>query len=120
MASAPAVLKRSIVSLLQRVPKDEVFHPGYDFAGSLTHILDERIASLNATKLPKYDEDVLKSFEKGIKDITDNKWKNKVRRTPEGHPSLFGSSSHLPPAALAVPPGAIDPDPLLKSHHQLP
>lgn len=78
MSAVPSALKRSVLAVLQRVPKDEVFHPNHDFAGSLTTIIEDRFRSLDAKKLPKYDEDVLKSFEKGLREITENRWKKQV------------------------------------------
>ena len=110
MSVVPSVLKRSVLRSLGGVPTDKL-HPQFDFAGSFTTIVDERFNSLDARKLPKYDEDVLKSFEKGINNITSNKWKNKVSPgcTPLDSVPAVGSSSHsLPPAHLLpsqYPPG---------------
>lgn len=115
MASSPSLLKRSILSLLARIPEENVFRPGYNFPGAMTTILNERFESLEASspaglkKLPEYDERVLKSMEHGLKEITEDRWKKTVSELNLHFllPSLrsFDSSSppFLPPSFLSSP-----------------
>ncbi|KAL7417978.1 hypothetical protein BDY24DRAFT_411099 [Mrakia frigida] len=86
-SSSASTLKKSLLSLLSRIPEENVFRPGYNFPGALRPILNERFDSLAASsstpdKLPEYDEQVLKSMEKGLKDITEDRWSKQYPMAP--------------------------------------
>jgi hypothetical protein len=119
MVVAPSALKRSVLAVLQRVPKDEVFHPGHDFAGSFTTIIEDRFRSLDAQKIPPYDEGVIKSFEKGIKLISEDRWKKQVS-PPSPPSSVDRAHTCLSLGGSPVPHVPFDPDSRLKSDPQLP
>lgn len=95
-SSSASTLKKSLLSLLSRIPEENVFRPGYNFPGALRPILNERFDSLAASsstpdKLPEYDEQVLKSMEKGLKDITEDRWSKQVSSTTSPSLSLLPS-----------------------------